>query len=87
VSDIDKVRKELTATRVVAVGLLVAVLLALYGVGRPVVLSALLGVLLIAFFLGCRWGIGDTELTLPQSIGATLTLALVFSLLVMWSAW
>lgn len=81
---LEKVRKELTATRIAAFGFLLVVSLSLYGARRIVVLSALLVVLLVVFFLGCRCGLGDTELSLRQSIGATLVLAAVFFLLMLW---
>lgn len=82
--ELEKVRKELTATRIAALGLLVVVLLSLSGVSRTVVHGALLAVLLVMVFLGSRWGLGDTELSLGQSIGVTLGVAAVFLLLFLW---
>jgi uncharacterized membrane protein YecN with MAPEG domain len=82
--ELQRVRKELTATRIVALGLLLVVLLSLSGVSRTVVHGALLAVLLVTVFLGCRWGLGDTELSVGQSIGLTLGVAVVFLLLFLW---
>jgi hypothetical protein len=84
--ELQKMRKELTATRITALGLLVVVLLSLSDVSRTVVHGALLAVLLVTVFVGCRWGIGDTELSVGQSIGVTLGVAVVFLLLLLWGA-
>ena len=84
--ELKQLRRELTATRVAALGLLVVVLLSLYGASRTVVYSALVVVLLVMTFLGCRWGLGDTEMNLPQSIGVTAGLGALFLLLMLWAA-
>jgi hypothetical protein len=84
VSALQKLRKELIATRIAAFGLFLVVVLSLYGSSRVVFLSAFFVVALVASFLGFRWGLGDTELRLRDSIGATVAVALVILLLLIW---
>jgi hypothetical protein len=80
----EKLRNELTVTRIVALGLTVVVVLSVLEVSRTVVRFASLGVLLVATFLGCRWGLGDTEMPLGPSIAVTLGLGAVCLLLMLW---
>ena len=77
-------RKELTFTRVAAFGVLGVLVLSLLVASRLVVGSALSVVLLVVVFLGCRWGIGDLQASLGQSIGVTLALAVIMGLLLWW---
>jgi hypothetical protein len=80
----EKLRQELTATRIVAFGLIVVALLSLYGASRSAIWFAFLGVLLVAVFLGCRWGLGDSALSLGPSVAVTLGVGAVFLLLMLW---
>jgi hypothetical protein len=82
--DLMHLRKELTATRVAFFGCLGVLVLSLYGASRLVVGSVASLVALVVFFLGCRWGLGDVEASLGQSIGLTLTLAVILGFLLWW---
>jgi hypothetical protein len=84
--ELKKLRKELTWTRVGLCGLLVVLGLSYYGARRIFVQFAFSGVLLVLVFLGCRWGLGDIEMSLGQSIGVTLTVAAMFLLMMLWGA-
>jgi hypothetical protein len=97
--DLEKMRKELEQVRyeleearkerkfglLMSSGLLVVVFLALYMERRSLAVGAFFVVFLVMTFLRCRWGIGDLEMTLPQSIGVTLALAAMF--LLIWLFW
>jgi hypothetical protein len=83
-SDIGDLRKELVLTRIGAYGFSATTMLALFHFNRLFVLISAFAVFLTMFFFKCLWGVGDTNLTLSQSIGATFTLGIVFALLVLW---
>jgi hypothetical protein len=82
--EVQRLRKELLATRLAAFGFLTVLALSLSGVSRTFVYSAFVIVTCVVFFLGCRWGIGDTALSLGQSNGATLAAAAILLLLMLW---
>ena len=84
--ELSEVRRELIATRIMAYGLLAVTMLGLYWSQpnhRPALFVALALVALVMVFLGCRWGLGDSEMTLGQSLSVTLAMA-VAMLLGMW---
>lgn len=73
-----KLRRELIATRLVAYGLTFTFALYGFGARRITVLSCYVVTLLAATFLGCRWGLGDSEMSRRDALGVTLTTAGVF---------
>ena len=82
--ELAHLRKELTATRIAALGLLGVLLLSHFGASQLVVGSAWSVVFLVVVFLSCRSGLGDLEMSLGRSIGVTLCLAAVLGLLLWW---
>ena len=82
--ELAHLRKELTATRIAAFGLLGVLVLSHFGASRLMVESAGGVVALVVVFLSCRWGLGDLEMSLGQSIGVTLGLAAILGLLLWW---
>ena len=84
-SRLERFRRELIYWRTMAFGCLAVGLLGAFEARRIIVGGALLLVLLIVFFISCRLGIGGhAEMTLGESIGLTLALALAYLLLVLW---
>jgi hypothetical protein len=77
-------RKELTVTRLAFFGLLGVLWLSHSRASRLVVGSAASVVALVVVFLKCSWGLGDAEMSLGQSIGVTLGLAVIMGLLLWW---
>lgn len=70
-------RRELTATRVLVFGLMLLLALALLGASRLVLAVVSWAVALVAFFLGCLWGLGDTQLSLRESLKVTAILVAI----------
>jgi hypothetical protein len=74
---LEQMRKERNFALIAAYGFGAVLCLAVLEVRRSLVWGAGALVFLVCFFVKCRWGIGDSEMSFSQALGTTLGLAAV----------